>query len=110
MTQAAHHHRPSRFSRLTAAGERVMNTDGRPHPVQNALAGVTLLLGVIALVTAAWPGLHVISCWAGLAGIAAGGYGQMISATTAERFVLVIGMGAAGVGLFLGIAHGGPFG
>ncbi len=43
-------------------------------------------------------------------GILTGGYGQFISATTAERFVLVLGLGASAVGFFLGIAHGGLWG
>jgi hypothetical protein len=43
-------------------------------------------------------------------GIITGGYGQYISETTRERFGLVIGLGAAGLGLFIGMAHGGPFG
>lgn len=103
MTQAAHR---GPFSYLSS----VMNADGRSHPVENAFAGVTLLLGAVAVITAIWPGLHLISSWAGLAGVLTGGWGQMISATTAERFVLVIGMGAAGLGMYLGLAHGGLFG
>lgn len=103
MTQAAHHGPFSFFS-------SVLNTDGRPHPLQNAVAGITLLLGAVAAITVIWPDLHLISSWVGLAGVATGGWGQLISATTAERFVLVIGMGAAGVGLYLGMANGGLFG
>ncbi len=99
MTQAAHHG-PLSF----------LNTDGRSHPVENAFTLATLLLGAVAGLTAISPDLHVISCWTGLAGIATGGWGQMISATTAERFVLVIGLGAAAVGFYLGMAHGGLFG
>jgi hypothetical protein len=99
MTQAAHHG-PLSF----------LNTDGRSHPVENAFALVTLLLGAIAALTAISPGLHVVSSWVGLVGIATGGWGQMISATTAERFVLVIGLGAAAVGFYLGVAHGGLYG
>lgn len=99
MTQAAHHG-PLSF----------LNTDGRSHPVQNAFAVATLLLGAVAAVTAIFPGMHLLSSWAGLVGIAVGGWGQLISATTAERFLLIIGMGASGVGLYLGMAEGGLFG
>jgi hypothetical protein len=99
MTQTAHHG-PLSF----------LNTDGRSHPVANGVAAATLLLGAVAALTAIVPDLHLISSWAGLAGIATGGWGQLISATTAERFLLIIGLGAAAVGFYLGMAHGGLFG
>jgi hypothetical protein len=83
------------------------NTDGRPHPLENTLVAVTAVLGVIAVVTSAFDGLHAVSAWTGLAGILSGGYGQFVSATTAERYVLVIGLGMAGLGFYLGMAHGG---
>ncbi|MBA0052837.1 hypothetical protein E0L36_18745 [Streptomyces sp. AJS327] len=85
----------------------MLNTDGRSHPVENSFAAATLLLGVVAFVTALWPGLHVISGWTGLVGILTGAWGQMISATTGERFVLIIGLGASAVGFYLAMAHGG---
>ncbi|OIV37517.1 hypothetical protein BIV57_10630 [Mangrovactinospora gilvigrisea] len=85
----------------------VLNTDGRAHPRENALAVVTALAGLLAIVTSLWPHLHVVSCWAGLVGLGTGAVSQMISETRGERFVNVIGMGAAAVGLGLGIAHGG---
>ncbi|MGK5533126.1 hypothetical protein [Streptomyces sp. URMC 129] len=87
-----------------------LNTDGRPHPVENRFATVTLLLGAVAAITAIFPGLHLVSSWTGLAGIATGGWAQLISATTAQRFVAVIGLGAAAVGFYLGTANGGLFG
>lgn len=71
---------------------------------------MTLVLGVIAFVTAMFHGLHLISSWAGLVGIATGAYGQFISVTTRERFGLILGLGASAVGFFLGMAHGGLFG
>jgi len=95
-----------RRSRLSS----YLDSDGKPHPVQNAFAAVTAALGALAIITAIWPGLHLISSWAGLVGIFTGGWGQFISATTAERFVLVLGLGASAVGFFLGMAHGGLFG
>ncbi|MFF1377752.1 hypothetical protein [Streptomyces sp. NPDC058308] len=85
-------------------------TDGKAHPFQDTLVGVTLVLGVIAFVTAMFHNLHLISSWAGLAGIATGAYGQFISVTTRERFGLILGLGASAVGFFLGMAHGGLFG
>ena len=83
------------------------NTDGRPHPLVNSLLTATLVLGVIAVVTAGFHHLHMLTSATGLAGILAGGWGQYISATTAERFALVIGLGMAALGFYLGMAHGG---
>ncbi|MGC5345161.1 hypothetical protein ACPXCE_10970 [Streptomyces sp. DT24] len=85
-------------------------TDGRPHPVQDVLVGVTVVLGVLAFVTAMFHHLHLVSSWAGLAGILVGAYGLYISETTRERFPLFLGLGASGIGFFLGMAHGGLFG
>ncbi|MFD3513187.1 hypothetical protein [Streptomyces sp. NPDC058657] len=85
-------------------------TDGKPHPLQDTLMAVTLVLGVLALVTAMFHDLHLLSSWAGLVGILTGGYGMFVSATTRERFVIIVGLGASAVGFFLGMAHGGLFG
>lgn len=92
-----------------------LNTDGKAHPVENSFVAATVLLGAVAFVTAVitereWANLHLIASWTGLVGIVVGGWGQFISATTAERFLLVIGLGAASVGFFLGVAYGGLVG
>ncbi|MEC4015760.1 hypothetical protein [Streptomyces sp. H27-D2] len=87
-----------------------LNTDGKAHPVENSFAAATLLLGLVAIISSLSPGLHLVSSWAGLVGILTGAWGQMISATTPERFLLIVGLGAAAVGFFLGMAHGGLFG
>ncbi|MFP3989256.1 hypothetical protein U9R90_17505 [Streptomyces sp. E11-3] len=99
----AHAMRPNTASHLLA-------TDGKPHPLQDALLAVTLVLGATALVSAMFHSLHLLSSWAGLIGILTGGYGQFISATTRERFGLILGLGASAVGFYLGMAHGGLFG
>ncbi|GGW45028.1 hypothetical protein [Streptomyces xantholiticus] len=88
----------------------LLNTDGKPHPRQDTLMAVTLVLGAVAFSTAMFHHLHLLSSWAGLIGIVTGAYGQFISATTRERFLLIIGLGASAVGFFLGMAHGGLFG
>lgn len=85
-------------------------TDGRSHPLQDTLLAVTLALGVTAFVTGFFGHLNLLASWTGLAGIFTGAYGQWISETTRERFGLVLGLGAAGVGFYLGMAHGGLFG
>lgn len=92
------------------AASSLFATDGKPHPLQDTLLVVTLVLGALAAISSIFSGLHLLSSWAGIAGILTGGYGQFISVTTRERFGLIVGLGAAGLGLFIGIANGGPFG
>ncbi|MFD4602932.1 hypothetical protein ACFWPQ_33520 [Streptomyces sp. NPDC058464] len=85
-------------------------TDGKTHPLQDALMAVTLVLGLIAFITSFFHSLHLLSSWTGLIGLLTGLYGQWISITTRERFGLILGLGAAGVGFFIGMANGGLFG
>lgn len=86
-----------------------LNTDGHRHPKENTLAVLTVIFGGVAVFSLFWRDLHLLSSWSGLAGIATGLWGQFISVTTAERFVLVISLGAAAVGLGIGLAHGGLY-
>ncbi|OUD04833.1 hypothetical protein [Streptomyces swartbergensis] len=93
----------------TAGG--LFATDGKPHPLQDTLLAVTLVVGITSFITALVDeDLHLLSSWTGLVGILTGAYGQWVSETTRERFGLILGLGAAGVGFFLGMAHGGLFG
>ncbi|MFD5912521.1 hypothetical protein ACFWHL_27730 [Streptomyces massasporeus] len=93
----------------TAGG--LFATDGKPHPLQDALLAVTLVLGLTSFLSAIIDeDLHLLSSWAGLVGILTGAYGQWISETTRERFGLILGLGLSGVGFFLGMAHGGLIG
>ncbi|MDV5146998.1 hypothetical protein R1T08_23120 [Streptomyces sp. SBC-4] len=91
-------------------GHSLFATDGKPHPLQDTLLAVTLVLGLLSFVTAQFHSLHLLSSWSGLIGILTGAYGQFISVTTRERFALVVGLGLAAVGFYLGMAHGGLFG
>ncbi|MEU2181160.1 hypothetical protein [Streptomyces thermolilacinus] len=100
MAQAFQRHRPS----------SLFATDGKPHPLQDTLMAVTLVLGVLAFVTAQFHSLHLVASWAGLIGIITGAYGQYVSVTTRERTFLIIGLGASAIGFFLGMARGGLFG
>ncbi|GGR60509.1 hypothetical protein [Streptomyces roseolus] len=90
-------------------GHSLFATDGKPHPLQDTLLAVTLVLGILSFVTAQFHSLHLLSSWTGLIGILTGAYGQFISVTTRERFFLIVGLGAAAVGFYLGMAHGGLF-
>ncbi|MEU1051569.1 hypothetical protein [Streptomyces sp. NPDC005876] len=85
-------------------------TDGKSHPLQDGLMALTLVLGVLSFITAWFHHLHLLSSWAGLLGLLVGAYGQWVSETTRERFGLILGLGASGVGFLLGMAHGGLFG
>jgi hypothetical protein len=88
----------------------LLATDGKPHPLQDTLMVVTLVLGALAFITAQFHSLHLLSSWAGLIGVVTGAYGQYVSETTRQRTFLIIGLGAAAVGFFLGMARGGLFG
>ncbi|HEY9369846.1 hypothetical protein [Streptomyces sp.] len=89
------------------SGHSLFATDGKPHPLQDTLVGVTLFLGVLSFTTAQFHDLHVLASWAGLIGILTGAYGQFISVTTRERFALIVGLGASAVGFYLGMFYGG---
>ncbi|MFD8809002.1 hypothetical protein [Streptomyces sp. NPDC059597] len=85
-------------------------TDGKPHPVQDTLTVATLVLGLLSFITSFFTGLHLLASWAGLIGLVGGAYGQWISVTTRERFGLILGLGASGIGFLIGMANGGLFG
>ncbi|MER5788974.1 hypothetical protein [Streptomyces sp. NPDC001980] len=85
-------------------------TDGKTHPLQDSLMAVTLALGLIAFITSFFHSLHLLSSWTGLIGLVTGLFGQWVSITTRERFGLILGLGASGIGFFIGMAHGGLFG
>ncbi|MER7772411.1 hypothetical protein [Kitasatospora sp. NPDC096140] len=87
-----------------------LNTDGHPHPRENTLVALTAVFGVIAFTTSFFYNLHLLTSWTGLAGIVTGFWGVFVSVTTAERFVLMVSLGASAVGFYLGIARGGLWG
>ncbi len=86
-----------------------LNTDGSRHPLENSLAVFTLVAGVVAIAFGFVSSQHVVASWTGLAGLAVGLYAQMISATRAERMIIVAGLVPAFVGLALGLGHGAFF-
>src|SRR5512144_2558666 len=77
------------------------------HPLHDAIAVLTLVLGLAAALSGLSPGLHVVGAWVGAAGLAAGLYNQLTCESTPERFLTVTGMGLSFVGVVLGMAHGG---
>lgn len=95
-------HRPAqRQSRFT------LNTDGEPHPLENTLAIMTLVGGLVSAILAINPAWHVPGAWAGAAALVIGAVAQMVSATTAQRWVVVIGWVLAFVGTIVNVGHGG---
>ncbi|MDP4503903.1 hypothetical protein Q9G87_18175 [Nonomuraea sp. G32] len=84
-----------------------LNTDGRSHPVENVLAVVTFVCGVVAFVSTFWTSAHAISAWFGTFGFGVGLYSQYLSATTPQRSLNIVGLVGSFVGAALGIAHGG---
>jgi hypothetical protein len=101
--------RPGRVPRLN------LNSDGRPHPLLNAVSFFTLIVGLVSFALGLFirtgpSGGHawaVVAAITGLAGLLIGLVAQMMSATREERVIIVTGMIAAFVGLALGLAHGG---
>lgn len=92
----------------------ILNSDGRPHPVENILTVFTLIVGVVSFVLGmivrnAHPGpsVHIIATATGLAACLVGLYAQMISATRQQRVLIVTGIIAGFVGLAIGMSQGG---
>lgn len=86
-----------------------LNTDGTHHPRENTGAALTAVFGLCAVVCAFFPSMHLLGSWTGLAGLAVGAWSQMISATTAERFVNICAVVLSGIGFMFGLAHGGLY-
>jgi hypothetical protein len=92
-----------------------LNSDGRPHPLLNAVSFLILIVGLVSFALGLFirtgpSGVHVWAIAAsatGLAGLLTGLVAQMMSATREERIIIVTGIIAAFVGLALGLAHGG---
>jgi hypothetical protein len=90
-----------RVSRLT------LNSDGQRHPLLNAVAGFTFIVGIASFVLGLVHHTHVVATITGMAAFGVGLGGQLMSATREERVLLVAGIVAGFVGMGLGIAHGG---
>jgi hypothetical protein len=84
-----------------------LNEDGQRHPVENTLTVVTFVAGILAFAVGWFVRLHLPALVLGVAAMVIGMYTQLVSATRAQRIVVVTGMVAAFVGGALAIAHGG---
>ena len=92
----------------------ILNSDGQPHPVENILTIVTLVVGLVSFVlglvirnvhTSA--AVIVITTATGLVSCLIGLYVQMISHTREQRVLIVTGIIAGFVGLAIGLSKGG---
>jgi hypothetical protein len=98
----------------TGPRPHILNTDGRPHPLENALTFFVLLAGLISFVLGlvirnvhAGSAAHIIATSTGLVSILVGLYAQMVSSTRNQRVLIVAGMIAGFVGLAIGLSQGG---
>ncbi|MBO0802786.1 MAG: hypothetical protein J2P25_06890 [Nocardiopsaceae bacterium] len=91
-----------------------LNSDGRRHPLLNALSVFILVLGVVSFglgiaernIPHPGLGLAILAGVTGLVTLVVGFCTQMMSATREERILIVTGIIAGFVGLALGLAHG----
>ncbi|HXU96492.1 MAG TPA: hypothetical protein VFP03_00205 [Jiangellaceae bacterium] len=74
---------------------------------ENVLAALVLVFGAVSAICAFVPEWHVSGSWTGLFGLALGAVAQMISTSTAQRWVIVPGWVLSFIGLALGISNGG---
>ncbi|GAA1577880.1 hypothetical protein GCM10009678_70740 [Actinomadura kijaniata] len=77
------------------------------HGREDAMAVTALVIGLTALVLGFVPATHFFGAVAGVVGLPLALYSQMMSATTNERWMNVIGMVASFVGAAFALRHGG---
>jgi hypothetical protein len=95
----------------------ILNTDGRPHPVENTTAVLVLVAGLISFVLGlivrnvhVGPAVHIAATALGLFALLVGLVIQMLSSTRNQRVVIVAGIIAGFVGLAIGLSRGGFLG
>jgi hypothetical protein len=98
----------------TSPRPHILNTDGEPHPLENAMAILVLVVGLVSFVLGlvirnvhTGPAGHVTATATGLAACLVGLYAQMVSSTRNQRVVIVTGIIAGFVGLAIGLSQGG---
>jgi hypothetical protein len=82
-------------------------TQGRQITREQVLAGLVLALGLFSTACAFVPAWHVPGSWTGAIGLALGAVAQMLSTSTAQRWVIVPGWVLSFIGLAMGLDNGG---
>ncbi|TDD34495.1 hypothetical protein E1287_16520 [Actinomadura sp. KC06] len=92
-----------------AAGAKRQTAGARTesHRLQDVLAVAAVTIGLAALVLGWIPATHFPGAVAGVIGLPLALYSQMISATTNERWLNVIGMVASFMGAAFALSNGG---
>jgi FtsH-binding integral membrane protein len=92
----------------------ILDTDGRPHPLEDAMTIFVLLAGLVSFVLGlvirnvhTGPAGHITATATGLAALLVGLYAQMVSNTRNQRVLIVAGIIAGFVGLAIGLSQGG---
>jgi hypothetical protein len=102
---------PSRREELTQdraeGGGELFSRRRQRHRWENSLAVGAFAAGLIAFVTGAIRETHLVAVCVGALACLIGLYSQLVSATTGERWINVLGIGLGFVGVALGLAHGG---
>jgi ammonia channel protein AmtB len=100
--------------RQNIARHNILNSDGQPHPVQNVLTIITLVIGLVSFALGmivrnshTSDAVIVITTATGLVACVVGLYVQMISATREQRILIVTGIIAGFVGLAIALSRGG---
>jgi hypothetical protein len=94
--------------------QNILNTDGHPHPVENAMTILVLVSGLVSFVLGlVVRNVHtgkaaiIIATVTGLFALLVGLYIQMVSSTRNQRVLIVAGIIAGFVGLAIGLSKGG---
>ena len=97
--------------------QNILNSDGQPHRLENAMTVFTLVVGLVAFVLGlivrnahTGAAVHITATATGLAALLIGLYAQMVSATREQRVLIVAGIIAGFVGLAIGLSRGGVAG
>lgn len=98
---------PKQHQPLTQRLHLTLNTDGKTHPRENSLAVAAIAFGIVAFIMSFVVAAHLPAAIIGIIGFPLGLYSQMVSVTTGERWLNVIGIIGSFVGLALALAHGG---
>ncbi|WUH99389.1 hypothetical protein OHR68_38820 [Spirillospora sp. NBC_00431] len=94
--------------RQAASTERQpVGAGAESHRLQDVLAVAAVTIGLAALVLGWIPATHFPGAVAGVIGLPLALYSQLISATTNERWLNVIGMVASFMGTAFALSNGG---